>query len=114
MVEVEKQYVKNCGLVFEERIIDNTYEKRNFSIENFGNKVESRIGGPMKAEEENYLGSTLVTIDKNGRARKTRRVNGAYKQSPLERNFEEIDKKISNQDIKKSLIKETKKIYNQI
>jgi transcription initiation factor TFIIB len=105
---------QNCGLVFEERIIDDTYEKRNFSNENGGNKGESRIGGPMKAGEENNLGSTLVTIDKNGRARKTRGANGAYNQSPIERNFEEIDKILSNQDIKKSLIEETKEIYNQV
>lgn len=105
---------QNCGLVFEERIIDDTYEKRSFGNENGGNRGESRIGGPMKAGEGNNLGINLIIYDKNGGARKARGGNGAYNQSPIERNFDEIDKILGNQDIKKSLIEETKDIYNQV
>ena len=105
---------QNCGLVFEERIIDDTYEKRNFNNENGGNRGESRIGGPMKAGEGNNLGSNLIYYDKNGGARKARGGNGAYNQSPIERNFEEIDKILGNKEITKALIEETKEIYNQV
>ena len=105
---------QHCGLVFEERIIDEIYEKRNFNNENGGNKSESRIGGPMKAGEENNLGTNSIVYDKNGYARKTRMGNGAYTQTPIERNFEEIEKFLGNQGIKKSLIEETKSIYDQV
>ena len=105
---------QNCGLVFEERLIDDTYEKRNFSKENGENKGESRIGGPMKAGEGSNLGSNLVLYDKNGNGRRTRGGNGVYNQTPIERNFEEIEKILGNQDIKKSIIEETKDIYNQV
>ena len=105
---------QNCGLVFEERLIDDTYEKRNFSNENGGNKGESRIGGPMKAGEGSNLGSNLVIYDKNGQGRRAKGGNGVYNQTPIERNFEEIEKILGNQDIKKSIIEETKDIYNQV
>ena len=105
---------QNCGLVFEERIIDDTYEKRNFNNENGGNKGESRIGGPMKAGEGNNLGTSSVFYDKNGHARKARTGNGTYSQTPIERNFDEIDKFLGNQGIKKSLIEETKNICDQV
>ena len=105
---------QNCGLVFEERLIDDTYEKRNFSNESGGNKGESRIGGPMKAGEGSNIGSNLIVYDKNGRGRRARGSNGAYNLTPIERNFEEIEKILGNQDIKKSIIEETKDIYNQV
>ena len=103
---------QNCGLVFEERIIDDTYEKRTFNNENGGNKGESRIGGPMKAGEG--IGSNLIIYDKNGQARRARGGNATYNQTPIERNFEEIEKILGNKDIKKSLIEDTKDIYNQV
>ena len=103
---------QNCGLVFEESIIDDTYEKRTFNNENGGNKGESRIGGPMKAGEG--IGSNLIIYDKNGQARRARGGNATYNQTPIERNFEEIEKILGNKDIKKSLIEDTKEIYNQV
>ena len=73
----------NCGLVAEDRIIDDTYEKRNFGSENGGNKSESRIGGPMKAGEGYNLGSSLVKMDKDGNAIKAKSGGGSYHQSPI-------------------------------
>jgi len=105
---------KNCGLVLEERIIDDTYEKRNFGSENGGNRNESRIGGPMKATEFNNLGSTQVIRDKNGYMKKIRGVNNSYNQSPLDRGFEEIDKVLGEKGISKNLIEETKEIYSLV
>lgn len=105
---------KNCGLVLEERIIDDTYEKRNFGSENGGNRNESRIGGPMKATEFNNLGSTQVIRDKNGYMKKIRGVNNSYNQSPIDRGFEEIDKVLGEKGISKNLIEETKEIYSLV
>ena len=105
---------KNCGLVLEERIIDDTYEKRNFGSENGGNRNESRIGGPMKATEFNNLGSTQVIRDKNGYMKKIRGVNNSFNQSPIDRGFEEIDKVLGEKGIAKKLIEETKEIYTLV
>ena len=105
---------QNCGLVLEERIIDDTYEKRNFGSENGGNKGESRVGGPMKATEGNNLGSNIVIKDKNGYMKKMRGVNNTYNQSPIDRGFDEIDKYLGNKEISKILIEETKEIYSLV
>ncbi len=64
----------------------------------------------MKAGEGSNLGSNLVLYDKNGHGRRARGGNGVYNQTPIERNFEEIEKILGNQDIKKSIIEETKDI----
>ena len=103
-----------CGFVFFDRIIDDTYEGKNYNNENGGNRGENRIGTPMKAGEKNNLGSNLIYYDRNGVAKKARVGNGAYNQSPIERNFEEIDKILGNKDISKALIEETKDIYIQV
>ena len=81
----------NCGLVAQDRIIDDTYEKRNFGSENGGNKSESRISGPMKAGEGYNLGSSLVKMDKDGNAIKAKSGGSSYNQSPIERNYQEIN-----------------------
>ena len=104
----------NCGLVLEERIIDDTYEKRNFGSENGGNKGESRVGGPLKASEGNNLGTNMVLNDKNGNMKKMRGLNNPYCQSPLDRGFEEIDKLLSNMGVAKSVIEDTKEIFDQV
>lgn len=104
----------SCGNVAEDRLIDDTYEKRNFGAENGGNKSESRIGGPMKAGEGSNLGSTLITIDKDGNAKKVKLGGGAYNQSSLERNFLEIASILKNKDISDSIVEETKKIYSEV
>lgn len=105
---------KNCGLVAEDRIIDDTYEKRNFGPESGGNKSESRIGGPMKAGEGYSLGSNLIKIDKDGNTIKAKSGGGSYSQSPTERNYAEINNLLGNKDIKGTIIEETKMIYDQV
>ena len=105
---------RNCGLVAEDRIIDDTYEKRNFGSENGGNRSESRIGGPMKAGEGANLGSNLIKMSKDGSATKAKTGGGSFNQSPIERNYEEITKILSNKDVSKNVIEETKNIYGQV
>ena len=101
------------GFVFFDRIIDDIYEGKNFNSENGGNRGENCIGTPMKSGERYNLGSNLIYYDRNGVARKAKVGNGAY-QSPIKRNFEEIDKILGNKEISKALIGETKDIYNQV
>ena len=103
-----------CGLVAEEGIIDDTYEKRNFGSENGGNKSESRISGPMKAGEGSNLGSSLIKIDKDGNAIRTKSGGSSYNQSPIERNYQEINNILGNKEIKGTIIEETKMIYSQV
>ena len=104
----------SCGLVSNERVIDDTYEKRNFGSENGGKGAESRIGGPMKAGEGGNLGSNLIIKDKDGNAIRAKSGGGAYNQSPTERNYEEISKILGNQDVSKNIIEETRMIYSQV
>ena len=104
----------SCGLVSNERVIDDTYEKRNFGSENGGKGAESRIGGPMKAGEGGNLGSNLIIKDKDGNAVRAKSGGGAYNQSPTERNYEEISKILGNQDVSKNIIEETRMIYSQV
>ena len=105
---------ENCGNVLEERIIDDTYEKRNFGSENGGNRGESRVGGPLKATDGNNLGTNIVLNDKNGNMRKMRGVNNTYNQSPLERGFDEINKFLDNKNISKAIVEDTKDIFDQV
>lgn len=104
----------SCGNVIEDRIIDDTYEKRNFGSESGGNRNDSRIGGPMKAGEGNNLGSNLVKINKDGTATRAKTGGGAYSQSPLERNYEEIGKILGNKEVSRAIIEETRGIYSQV
>ena len=103
-----------CGLVTDERVIDDTYEKRNFGSDNGGKNPDSRVGGPMKAGEGGNLGSNLVKRDKDGNAVRAKSGGGSYNQSPTERNYEEISKILGNQDVSKVIIEETRMIYSQV
>ena len=104
----------SCGWVVEERMIDDTYEKRNFGNENGGNRGESRVGGPLKATDRNNLGTNIVVNDKNGIMTKIRGVNNTYNQSPTDRGFEEINKLLEHKGIARSIIEDTKEIFDQV
>ena len=57
----------NCGLVLEENIIDEQYEKRTFEIDS--NKTQ-RVGPPTSHEQATESGTYLVKT-KNGYTKKT-------------------------------------------
>ena len=105
---------ENCGLVADERIIDDTYEKRNFGSEGGGKGADSRVGGPMKAGEGGNLGSNLVKRGRDGNEVRAKSGGGSYNQSPTERNYEEISKILGNKDVSKIMIEETRMIYSQV
>ena len=55
-----------CGLVYEENLSADQYEKRTFEGKN--NEIK-RVGPPSNPEQENELGTTLI-IFTNGRTGK--------------------------------------------
>ena len=65
-------------------------------------------------KQEREQESNLTIYDRNGQARRVRGGNDTYNQTPIERDFEEIEKIIDNKDIKKLLIKVIKDIYNKV
>lgn len=104
---------ENCGLVYAERIIDETYEKRNFSSENSGGKkIDSRISGPSKLSGSS-LGSNLVTSVRGG-GQKLITNRGTPEISTTERGLAEITSILSNIGVNESLIKEAKDIFEAV
>ena len=100
----------NCGLVYEDKIIDETYEKRNFSQENSGgNRGTSRVGGPLKATDT--LGTNIVFQSGNFQKLRTNTINC---KTSKERGFEEISNFLGGKEIPQMMIEETKKIYDEV
>ena len=58
----------NCGVVYEDRIIDETYEGRTFSNENPGSagRDQTRVGGPSNVDE---IIGTNITINGKGNSK---------------------------------------------
>ncbi|MCQ2818796.1 MAG: transcription initiation factor IIB family protein [archaeon] len=55
-----------CGTVLEDRIIDETYEKRNFGGDNQnGGKDQNRIGGPISPFSDNFSSGIVISAGKN-------------------------------------------------
>ena len=94
----------NCAHMAQESIID----------DKGGNRPQSHIRDPMKAGEGNNLGSNLIKINKDGNAVRAKYSEGSYNQTSTERNYEEINKILSNKDITKLVIEETINIYDQV
>ena len=97
-------FCANCGHMAQESIID----------DKGGNRPQSHIRDPMKAGEGNNLGSNLIKINKDGNAVRAKYSEGLYNQTSTKRNYEEINKILSNKDITKLVIEETINIYDQV
>ena len=98
---------KECGYVQENRLIDETYEKRNFGSEAGGEAI-SRVNAPEKITDINK--STVYVADKTNFTKLA--VN-----CPLDiysRGNEQIEMLLSKKGIELSLREETKNIYNEI
>ena len=99
----------NCGLVFEERVIDETYEKRNFSKnETSLGENSSRVGAPEKAESS--LGTRISLKTNNNKIIKTSSVEVI---SSCERGFTEINNFLGGKDISQMMIEQTKKLFDE-
>ena len=109
-MESGEEVCNNCGLVYEEKMIDETYEKRNFSQENSGNnKTSSRVGGPLKATDS--LGTNLVYYSGNDKKLRTSTANS---KTPSERAFLKISEFLGEKEVSSRLIEKTKMIYDEI
>ena len=100
---------ENCGLVYEERIIADEYEKRTFENDEGDNQIQ-RVGPPVKPTFGNEFGTTLI-IRKNG---KTKRIKSFPRLTKMQRNFLKIQRLLSSVNIPQKIIEEVKTIYDKI
>jgi transcription initiation factor TFIIB len=98
-----------CGLVYEERIIDDEYEKRTFQDESGDNQIQ-RVGPPSNPVYDNECGTNLI-IRENG---KTKVIKTYSKSSKIQKNFYRIQHFLSQAQVSQVLIEETKEIYGKI
>lgn len=95
-----------CGMVKEDIIISNEYEKRTFQDDEGDNQIQ-RVSQPTKPGNER---GTNLLIRENG---KTRYIRGYSKYGKIERNFWKIENLLSSVGISKNTIEEVKKLYDK-
>ena len=98
-----------CGLVYEERLIVDEYEKRTFADDNGDNQIH-RVGPPEKTFFGNEYGTNLLIRDKG----KTKVIKTDSKPTKIEKNFIRIDKLLSSYDGTGLIRKEIKGIYEKL
>ena len=91
---------QNCGVVIEDRIIDETYEGRNFNNENPGStgRDQNRVGGPSNSDD--ILGTNIVINGKGNFRSKIHRGNSSSNPNKrrTEKKLEELADKIQLHD----------------
>ena len=97
----------NCGLVLEEHIIADQYEKRTFETEN--NEIR-RVGPPTLPGQAAGSG-TYLSIMKNGF---TEKKEIKTKKTKIDKNCERIDKLLSSAEVVPALIERTQKEYTEL
>lgn len=100
-----------CGLIYADRIIDETYEKRTFSNENGGKSNDNRISGPTRYGAS--LGTSMVIADQGGMG-KMRAGGAPEKNNMTESVFLKISKTLANAGVTNNVIEEAKNIYQRI
>jgi transcription initiation factor TFIIB len=98
----------NCGLVYEERMIVDEYEKRTFENDDGDHQIQ-RVGPPMKPEYGNECGVDLIIREKG----KTKIIKSYSKFTKIQRNFCNIQNILSQKQIPKNMIEETKSLYSK-
>ena len=96
-----------CGMVKEDIIISNEYEKRTFQDEEGDNQIQ-RVSQPTKPGNEQ--GTNLI-IRENG---ETRYIRGYSKYGKIERNFWKIENLLSSVGISKNTIEDVKILYDKV
>lgn len=80
-----------CGAVLEDRIIDETYEGRNFGNENqTSGKDQTRVGGPLNPYSEKSNLSVNFVSKQDMPSKKRHRLNGA-ESSHIKKIFQQAD-----------------------
>ena len=96
-----------CGLVYEENMIVDEYEKRTFEGED--NEIK-RVGPPTRPEQEGELGTTLIIREKGH----TKVIKTYTKKSKIYKNFYRIDRLLSKAGEYQNIIERTKTLYEQL
>jgi transcription initiation factor TFIIB len=96
-----------CGMVKEDIIISNEYEKRTFQDDEGDNQIQ-RVSQPTKPGNEQ--GTNLI-IRENG---ETRYIRGSSKYGKIEKNFWKIENLLSSVGISKNTIEDVKILYGKV
>ena len=97
----------SCGAVLEDRIIDETYEGRNFGSENQGSggKDQTRVGGPINAYAEEINAGVSIATKKNGTPLSNIRMRSSgSSNNSLQRIFKKADELAQKLDLKLSIV----------
>ena len=95
-----------CGLVYEENVVADEYEKRTSEGEN----EIKRVGPPTRPEQEGELGTTLIIREKGH----TKVIKTYSKKSKIHKNFNRINRLLSNVGVYRNIIETTKTLYGQL
>ena len=98
-----------CGVVYEEQMIVDEYEKRTFQDESEDNQIH-RVGPPLNPAYDNECGTNLM-IRENG---KTKIIKSYSKLTKIQKNFSRIQHILSQAQVSKIMIEETKEVYDKI
>ena len=101
----------SCGAVLEDRIIDETYEGRNFGSENQGSggKDQTRVGGPINAYTEEFNGGVSIATKKNGTPLSNIRMRSSgSSNNSLQRIFKKADELAQKLDLKQIIVNKAK------
>ena len=101
----------SCGAVLEDRIIDETYEGRNFGSENQGSggKDQTRVGGPINAYTEEINGGVSIATKKNGTPLSNIRMRSSgSSNNSLQRIFKKADELAHKLDLKQCIVDKAK------
>ena len=96
-----------CGLVYEEKVVADEYEKRTSEGEE--NEIK-RVGPPTRPEQEGELGTTLIIREKGH----TKVIKTYSKTSKIHKNFNRINRLLSNVGVYRNIIETTKTLYGQL
>ena len=108
--QVEGEIVcQNCGKVYEERIIDDEYEKRTYENDGGNNQIQ-RVGPPQNPTFGNEFGTNLI-IRENG---ETKKIKSFQKLTNTQKNSLKIKSLLSSVNVSYKLIQEVEEIYDKI
>lgn len=104
----------NCGVVFEDRIIDETYEGRNFNNENpgSGGKDQNRVGVPINSEEMNLVVS--IGSKTHSSLSKIRQRTSGTSNNSLSRIYKRVDELAQKLDLATSIVDKTRDLLSTV
>lgn len=108
---------KNCGAVIEDRIIDETYERRTFGGENSGSggRDQTRVGGPSNVYSEGMNLEVTIASKKHGDvySKKRHRTSGSSNSS-LNRIFQRAEELAQKLKLKQNVVDKSKDLLQKV